>query len=480
MSLEKKTINGLFWSFVDNSLNMILSFFVGIILARTLSPSDFGLVGITTVLITIASTFVIGGFGQSLLRKQNCTLIDFSTIFYFNITVAALIYLILYFSSEKISIFLNNVEIEGIVKLVGIGLIINSFSIIQTIVLTKELNFKLQAAVAITSTIISGGISILMAYSGIGVYSLVFKSLIGVSISTLLLWKFSNWKPGLIFSFKSLKELFGFGSKVLASNLLAAIYGNVYYFVISKYFSIKELGFYTRADQFQSLPSSNLQAIVSRVTYPILASIQNEPVRLLNAYRKVIKTTMLITFSSMIGLAAISEPLVLTLIGEKWRESIIYLQILCFVGMFYPLNAINLEILQIKGRSDLYLRLEVIKKIISIPVILIGIMFGMKSMLFGMVLHSFLAFYLNSLWSGRLIGYSFYNQCIDILPTFIIGIFNGIIMFSAGFISNLNQFQMLLVKVTLGIFVFVILCELIKLSEYFYLKNKVYLLLKRK
>jgi teichuronic acid exporter len=474
MSLKKKTINGLFWSFVDNSLNMILSFFVGIVLARTLNPSDFGLIGITTVLITIASTFVIGGFGQSLIRKQNCTLLDFSTIFYFNISIAVIIYLMLFIFAKKISIFLDNDEFESIIKFVGIGLIINSFSIIQTIVLTKELNFKLQANIAIFSTIISGAISILMAYSGFGVYSLVYKSLIGVSISTILLWKFSIWKPTFNFSYNSLKELFGFGSKVLASNLLAAVYGNIYYFIISKYFSLKELGYYTRADQFQALPSSNLQSIVSRVTYPVLATIQNEPIRLLNVYRKVIKTTMLITFTSMIGLAAISEPLILSLIGEKWSKSIVYLQILCFVGMFYPLNAINLEILQIKGRSDLYLRLEVIKKIISIPIIIIGVIFGMKSMLYGMVLHSIIAFYLNSLWSGKLIGYSFYQQCIDIFPMFIVGMLIGLIMFSIGFILILNPFLMLTIKLIIGTLVFFILCELIKLNEYFYLKNLIY------
>ena len=363
MTLKQKTISGLKWSFIDNTANIGLSFIIGIILARLLSPQEFGLIGMITIFIALASSFVNSGFSQALIRKQNCSQTDYSTIFYFNLIVGVVFYLLLFFTAGNISSFFNEPLLKPMVRVLSLGIIINALTLIQSTRLTKQINFKLQTKISIISTVISGAVGIVMAYRGFGVWSLIAKTIIGYFLTSVFLWYWNKWKPSFIFSISSFKELFSFGSKLLVSGIIDTIYRNVYYLVIGKYFSAVELGYYTRADQFQALPSSNLQGIIGRVSYPVMATIQDDIPRLREAYTKLIRSTMLITFVLMLGMAAIARPMILTLIGENWEPCVIYVQMLCFVGMFYPLHALNLNMLQIQGRSDLFLRLEIIKKI---------------------------------------------------------------------------------------------------------------------
>ena len=471
MSLKEKTVSGLLWSVIDSFANQGITFVVGIILARLLSPKEFGLIGMITIFIAISSSFINSGFGTALIRKQNCTEKDFSTVFYFNLAMGILFFWILFFSAPAISQFFNEPQLKLIIQILGIVLIIDSITIIQRTILTKRIDFKLQTKISIISSTISGIIGLSMAFNGFGVWSLVAKQISQQAANSILLWIWNRWRPLLIFSYDSFRELYSFGYKLLISGLIETIYRNIYYMIIGKYFSAQELGFYTRADQFQSLPSSNLQNIIGRVSYPVLAAIQDDIQRLRESYKKLIRSTMLISFVLMLGMAAVARPMIISLIGEKWEPSVIYLQMLCFVGMFYPLHALNLDMLQVQGRSDLYLRLEIIKKILAVPIIVIGIVWGIKAMILGMMVNTLIAYYLNSYWSGSYIGYSMSAQIKDIYPSLLLAIFTSSIVFSEGFIFNLPPLALLCIQLTTGILLTFGICEAIHFKDYLYIKS---------
>jgi O-antigen/teichoic acid export membrane protein len=471
MSLKQKTVSGLLWSFIDSIAGQGITFIVGIILARILSPKEFGLIGMLAIFIAISQSFIDSGFRQALIRKQDCTEKDYSTVFYFNIAVGLLSYLLLYGSSNYIANFFNEPILKELIIVLALGLVINSFSIIQSTLLMKIINFKLQAKISVIASIFSGIISIYMAYTEWGVWSLVALTLSRYTITSLLLWFWSKWKPIWYFSKKSFKELFSFGSKLLISGLIDTIYRNVYFLVIGKYFSAVELGYYTQADQFQSLPSTNLQGIIGRVSYPVLTTIQDDIPRLKEAYKKIIKSTMLITFVLMFGMAAIARPMILTLIGDKWEPCVIYLQMLCFVGMFYPLHALNLNMLQVQGRSDLFLRLEIIKKALAVPIIIIGVIWGIKTMILGLLSSTLIAYYLNSYWSGRLIGYSFMEQVKDITPSFLLASIMSSIVFAEGLFIQLPSLPLLSIQLITGALLTFCLCEIFHFKDYLYIKE---------
>jgi O-antigen/teichoic acid export membrane protein len=478
-TLKQKTISGLTWSFIDNFASLGITFIVGIILARLLEPREFGLVGMTTIFIAISQSFIDSGFTQALIRKQDCTQADFSTVFYFNLAVGILFFLLLSFTAPLISSFFNEPQLTLIVQVLAIGLIINAFTIVQRARLTKAINFKLQTKISIIASILSGLISIWMAYNGYGVWSLVAKTLTGYTLTSMLLWLWNKWKPTLEFSKESFKEMFSFGSKLLLSGLLDTTYNNIYLLIIGKFFSATELGYYTRADQFKSLPSQNITGVIQRVSYPVLSSIQDDKQQLKAAYKKLIQSIMLITFCLMLAMAASAKPLILTLIGEKWLPAVIYLQLLCFVGMLYPLHALNLNMLNVLGRSDLFLKLEIIKKILAVPVIIIGIYYGIIALIISMFIISLVSYYLNSYWSGTLIGYPMKEQIYDILPAFLLAVLISTIIFVTGSLINLPNPWILLIQILTGTVLFIIISESVKLQDYLYIKSIVIEKLKR-
>jgi O-antigen/teichoic acid export membrane protein len=353
----------------------------------------------------------------------------------------------------------------------SLSLVINAFTIIQQTILTKKLDFKLQAKISIISSVFSGVVALIMAFAGFGVWSLVVKTITLYAMSSLLLWLWNGWRPSLIFNFQSIKELFAFGSNLLISGLIDTIYGNVYYIVIGKYFSANELGYYTRAEQFKSFPSTNLTSIIRRVSYPVLSSIKEDLPKLKDAYKKLIRSTMLICFVLMLGMAGVAKPMILTLIGEKWLPCVIYLQMLCFVGMFYPLHALNLNMLEVEGRGDLFLRLEIIKKALAVPTIVIGVLFGVKIMIAGMFLNSLIAYYLNSYWSGSFIGYSFLEQIRDILPSFFLAVCMSAVVFVEGLLIPLPSLALLIIQLITGALFTIGICEAFHFRDYLYIKE---------
>ncbi len=469
--LKQKTISGLFWSAIDSFAVQGVTFVVGIILARLLTPREFGLIGMITIFTAISASFVNSGFTNALIRKKDCTQADYSTVFYYNMAMGLFFYLILFFSAVAISNFFNEPELKWIVRVIGLGLIIQSVTIIQNTTLTKRIDFKLLARIAVLSGILSGAIGIIMAYNGFGVWSLVARTLAGKFFNSVFLWIWNRWRPSLIFSKESFKELFAFGSKLMVSGLIDTAYRNIYNLVIGKFFSAQQLGFYTRADMFKNLPSQNLTSVMSRVTYPVLAQMQDNKQMLKAGYKKMIKSIMLISFVLLAGMAAVAEPMVLTLIGQQWRPSIVYLQLLCFVGAIYPLHALNLNMLQVQGRSDLFLKLEIIKKMIAIPAIIIGIIWGIKVMILGMWVINLIAYYLNSYYSGRHINYPMREQIADIFPSFLLALFVGAMVFIAGWLMPFDNLAKLILQILIGAIISIGLSETLKLDAYFYIKH---------
>lgn len=469
-SIKQKTINGLKWSFVDSFANQGIQFIVGIILARLLEPEKFGLIGMLTIFISVSQAFIDSGFSQAIIRKQDCKQIDLNTVFFFNLVMSIFLYFCLFFSARYIGLFFSQPALCQLLKVLGIVLITNAIGLIQRTLVTKEVDFKLQSKISIASSIISGVLSIWMAFNGYGVWSLVGKTISMQLITTLLFWIFNSWRPSFGFSIKSFRELFHFSSKLLASGLLDIIYKNVYHLIIGKYFSFTELGYYTKANEFHNIPSVNLTQIISRVSYPVISTIQNDPVNMKTVYKKLIKGSMFLSLIIMSGLAACSKQVVLLTIGENWLPAAEYLQILCISGVFYPLHALNLNVLVVKGHSDIFLKLEVIKKILIIPTIIIGIHYGIKVMLFTMVINSIVAFFLNSKESGKLIGYSSLEQLKDIFPSFVI----SIIM--VGGVLGIGTFQinviiLILLQILIGASIVIFLSLIIKDDSYILFKQ---------
>ncbi len=471
MSLKQKTINGFFWSFIDTFFGQGIQLIITILLARILSPREFGLIGMLVILIAISQSIVNSGFSQALIRKQDCTQDDYSTVFYFNLLISSILVLALFFGAPLISNFFEEPELKPLVQVFSLVVLIDGIALIQRTKLTKNINFRLQTKISITASIISGIISITMALRGYGVWSLLAMHVSKRASISILLWLFNSWLPSLTFSRKSFRELFNFGNKILIVGLIDTLYKNIYYAVIGKYFNASELGYYTQADQYKKYASQGLTKIIQQVSFPVLSEMQNNNDRLTNNYQILIRSTMFITFCLMLGMGAIAKPLIIALIGEKWLPSVFYLQMLSLIGMFYPLHALNLNLLQVKGRSDLYLRLEIIKKILVIPVIIIGINYGIKIMLGLMLINTIIAYYLNSYYSGKFINYPFLEQIKSILPSFLLAFSMASIELILSKYPLFPGMYQLIFQLSFGVMYIVGISELIKFKEYIYLKS---------
>lgn len=419
-SLKQQTIKGVIWSSIERFSVQGIQFLIMIIMARLLSPNDYGLIGMLTVFISIAQSLIDSGFSQALIRKQNRTETDNSTVFYFNIGVGICIYLLFYLIAPLISQFYNTPELTAIMRVISLGIIFNSLAVVQRALLTIQINFKTQAKASLIAAIASGIIGIIMAYKGFGVWSIVMLQLVNLSLNTILLWSFTGWHPTSKFSKDSFCELFAFGSKLLASGILDTLYRNIYLIAIGKLFTASRLGYYTRAQQFSDFPSSNLTGVLQRVTYPILCKIQDDTERLAQAYRKFLRISAFLIFPLMVGLSAVSEPFILLLLKEQWHFAAVILQIISFASMWYPIHAINLNLLQVKGRSDLFLRLEIIKKILGITILCVTVPIGLIAMCYGQIVSSLIALVINTYYTGKLINVGFIRQMKDLTPTLVL------------------------------------------------------------
>ena len=437
MSLKQKAITGVVWSAIENFAAKGVQFILGIVLARILVPEDYGLIGMIMVFLAISATFIDSGFSKALIQKKNRDEKDFSTVFYFNIAIAVCFYLILFFSAPLIANFYDQQVLVSIVRVIGLIVIINSFAVVQRSKFTINIDFKTQTKASLLSIVISGLFGIYLAYSGYGVWALVVQALIRAALNVGALWYFSKWIPRDGFHYNRFKSLFSFGSKLLLSRLIDTVYKNIYLIVIGKLFSTAELGFYTRAKQLNDFPSANITSILQRVTFPLLSGIQDDNIRLKENYRLIIKLSALIVFPLMMGLAALAEPIVLIILTEKWLNSVWMLQLLCFAGMWYPIHSLNLSILNVKGRSDLFLRLEIIKKVIITIVLIVSIPFGIKAMIIGQIFTSIIGLVINTYYTNLIISYNLVQQLSDIFGVLVVSLLMGTLIYvTIGYIEN--------------------------------------------
>ena len=478
-SLKVKTVKGTFWSGLDSFASQGIMFLVGLVLARLLTPHEYGLIGYITILTAIFNSIVDSGFSSALIRKKDIRAIDYNTAFIFNIIISILLCAAMFLLARPISRFFNEPQLVQLVKAMSVIVVINGLAIIQRTNLTKNVDFKTQTKASLISSISSGIVGIGMALYGFGVWSLVGQQITRQLLNTVCLWILNKWLPRFEFSWQSFRELFNFGWKLLASGLIDTIWKQVSNMVIGKYYSTSSLGQYTRGQQFADIFSANMTSIIQRVSYPVLSSIQDERNRMKEGYRKIIKVTMFLSFVLMFGLAAIAMPLLTVLIGKQWMEAAHYLQILCFSMCLYPLHAINLNMLQVQGRSDLFLKLEIIKKIIAIGPILLGIFMDIDWMLYGWIITGVISYLLNAMYSGNMIGYSIPAQVRDILPSFALAAIMAISVYLLTFIE-LQPIVTLLIQLCLGAAIIISLSELFKLEEYIEIKGIILGFIKRK
>lgn len=436
-SLTHKTLNGTLWGAIERFAPQCIQFIVIVIMARILTPKDYGLVGMLTIFIAISQSLIDSGFTQAIIRKQERNNIDYSTAFYFNIVISICIYLILFFTAPLIARFYNQPILIQLTRVIGLSVIISAIAIIPRAILTIKIDFKTQTIASIIAAVVAGIVGISMAHLNFGVWSIVGFQISNLFIASCLLCIFVRWRPLLIYSWKSFKELFGFGSKLALSGIIDTTYKNLYLIVIGKLFNANDLGFYTRASQFSEFPSSNISGILQRVTFPVLCSIQNDDEKLKIVYRKFLRISAFVIFPLMTGLAAVAHPLILIILKDKWIYTASLLQILCFAMMWYPVHAINLNLLQVKGRSDLFLKLEIYKKIIGIIILFATVPIGLKAMCYGMILSSLISLAINANYTGKLISLGFVKQMIDLTPSLIYSLsMFGIMIIPVLLISN--------------------------------------------
>lgn len=465
-SLKSATSKGLFWSFFERIGQQVVQFIISIILARLLMPEQYGLIAMLSIFMAVAQVFIDSGFGSALIQKQNANHIDECTIYYFNIIVSFLVVGLLYLAAPWIAAFYKMPTLVSLTRVLSLSLIINAFGIVQTTLLTKRIDFKSQMKVSLIATIVSGGTGVIMAYKGFGVWSLVALNLAGSLMRTVLLWFFLSWRPSLSFSFNSLRSMFAFGSKLLFSTLLDRIYNNLFLLIIGKMFSAADLGYYSRANQMQQLPVDNISSPIARVTYPVFSSIQGDKPRLKRGVRKALTTLVMVNFPLMIGLAIVARPLVLLLLTEKWLPCVPYLQLLCAVGMLYPLHVLNLNVLLAQGRSDLFFRLEILKKIVGVILIAVTYRWGISIMIVGQIVGSIFSYFLNSYYTGVLIDYPIFEQLGDLRHSLILSILMAGGIYLINFFSIAQQSLLLIVQIVTGIVIYIMLCRLTKLPSF--------------
>ena len=456
----------MFWSFIDASGARLVQFIIGIILARLLLPEQFGLIAMLTIFMAIAQTLLDSGFGSALIQKKEITDADTSSVFFFNVILSFFLAGVLCLAAPWIAAFYGQPDLILITQAMSLVVVINSFALVQTAMLSRQVDFKTQTKVSLLAGLGSGIIGISMALNGFGVWSLVAQQVSAALFRAIFIWILSHWRPKLVFSFHALRQMFAFGSRMLASGLLDQIFSNLYYLVIGRFFSPMALGFYYRATTLAEMPSTTLSLVVTRVSFPVFSSIQDDDARLKRALRKALCMLFFINAPIMIGLAVVAKPLVLVLLTEKWLPSVLYLQLLCVLGLLLPLHTLNLNILMSKGRSDLFLRLEIIKKAMVVLNLAIAWRWGITAIIIGQIGVSLVAFFLNSYYTGKLLGYNAFAQMRDVAVYLVFTLLMAGSVHLMGYINVSNNVLLLFIQIFSGGAIYLLLAFAFKPTAY--------------
>lgn len=478
MSIQKQAINGFFWTFLEKFSIKIISFTVSMILVRLILPEEFGLLGLVYLFVGVGNVLINSGLSNSLIRSENLTKEDYSTVFYFNVGISVFIYLLLYLCAPFISEFYDHDRLTLVIRLYSLTFIFDAFGSIQKTILTIELNFKKQMTITIPALIISSAVSLLLAYFDYGVWSLVWGAITSSFFIALQYWFYSNWKPLFVFNKKKFKKHFLFGYKLTLAGIVNIVTNNIYYVIIGKFFTINQVGYYQRAESFKDLPVSSLSMVLDKVTYPIFAKIQGDPLKLKSAYKQVMQMAVFIVAPTMIILIVIAKTLFITLFTEKWIEAAPYFQIIAVGSILYPIQVYNVNILKIKNRTDLVFKIVLFTRVVSILLVFVVFSFGIYMLLWTQVFTAILFFIIYSYFSGRLINYSTIEQVKDIAPSILLSVILalGLYIFYDS-ISHLNNILVIIFTVVVGYLFYFITAYVCRMQQIIFIKD---LILKRK
>lgn len=446
-SLGSQAVNGAFWTYLQQFGTLGIQFIVTTILARLLEPAEFGLIGMITVFVQISHMLVQGGMTQSLIRTKSITNDDLSTVFYFNLGISTLLYGVLYICAPYIAAFYKQGVLVDILRVYSLVFVINSFGIVQITMLTKALNFKRQTWVTVVSLVSGATVGISLAYLGFGVWSLVYSQVVTASVATILYWITSSWKPSLLFNSEKFKYHFNFGYKLTLSGLLNTVFQNIYLIIIGRAFNATQLGYYTQAVKLRNLPVNSFSNSLQKVTFPLFSKCKDD-IELKALFRKISITVIYIIAPILFFIAALSHELIEFLFTSKWLPAAPYLSLLCFAGILQPIHAFNLNILLVRGRSDLFFKLALLKKSLVVLILLISVKYGIIGLIIGQILNSLIALPINAYYINKYLKYSFWDQVLDLLPSILL---SGGIAFSVFYFKN-NVFSFELDLINLLIF----------------------------
>ena len=467
-NIKNEVISSLIWKFLERIGTQGVQFIVSIILARLLLPSDYGIVSMILVFTAIANVFIQTGFSTSLIQKKDSDELDFSSVFYISLLIASICYVILFFAAPIIASFYNMPAITSILRVISLTLFFGAINSVQNARIAKEMKFKKLFLSSLVAILISGATGVLMAYKGFGPWALVGQQIANSIATTIILWFTSGWQPKLMFSINRVKSLLSYGWKILCSALLDTVYQNIYNLVIGKFYSSSTLGNYNKGEQFPKLIAVNVDGAISSVMLPAYSKQQDRKDKLKKMVRRSIVTSSLLLFPMMFGLAAVAETVVKVLLTENWLGCVPFMQLLCIVYALYPINTANLQVIKALGKSDYFLKLEIIKKVIGLFALIVTLPFGVLQMAVGQVLVAILSTFINAFPNRKLLNYNYFEQIKDLFPSLIISIIMFIIVYSFNFI-NLNMYILLIIQILVGVIIYFGLAYIFKLESLNYM-----------
>ena len=472
MSLKKQAVSGMIWTYSQQFGSQFLSFCVSIILARLLLPEEFGLIGMLAIFIGIGTTLFDGGLTSSLIRSNDLDEEDYTTVFYFNLGCSIILYGLLFICAPFIAQFYNQPSLTSITRIYGLTFIISAFGTVQNTILTKELQFKKQTIITFPALVLGGIVGVLMAYMGFGVWSLVALSLVNSFFVSMFLWLSSGWYPKFLFNKIKFHQHFHYGYKLTLSGVLDIIFTNIYQIIIGKFFSVAQVGYYTRANTLMMLPVGNISGALNKVIFPVFSKVQDDIPKLRSVYKQVMQLVLFIITPIMVVLIVLAKPLTVFLFTDKWLPMVPLLQIICLSGILYPIHLYNLIVLQVKGRSDLFLKLEIAKKLMVAIILAITLYYGFYALLWGQLICSILALFINTHYAGKMLNYSMFTQLKDITPIFVFSILMGGVMYGLYYLlqEQSNFLQLALCSLCGGI-VYITLAWLFKFDSITDIKN---------
>ena len=465
---NKTVVSNFIWRFLERCGAQGVSFVVSIILARILDPSLYGTIALVTVFITIMQVFVDSGMGNALIQKKDADDLDFSSVFWFNLAMCASLYLLMFLAAPFIAMFYNRPELTSVIRVLSLLLIISGMKNVQQAYVSRNMLFKKFFFSTLGGTIGAAVIGIVMAYMGFGVWALVFQMLFNTSIDTIILWITVKWRPKKCFSLERLKGLFSFGWKLLVSSIIDTTYKDLRQLIIGKMYTASDLAYYNRGKQIPNLVVTNINSSIDSVLLPTMSNVQNDKNAVKSMTRRAIKTSTYLMMPIMIGLAVCAKPLVTLVLTEKWLPSVFFLRIFCFTYAFYPIQTSNLNAIKAMGRSDLFLKLEIIKKIVGIISILITMWISVEAMACSLLVTSILSQIINSWPNKKLMNYSYLEQVKDMLPQIGLSLLMGAVVYSVQFIG-LNDILTLLIQVPVGVIIYIVLSKIFHIDSFEYL-----------